>query len=143
MGANAMPNQPHILIVEDRRELRELLVSCFSLDGTAVSEAEDGDLALSRILESPTPDSVISDVRMPRRSGLDLLREVRKSDCHVPFILITGFGTTVDEAEVLALGNASLLEKPFDFDELQAHVRRALDRHANPVDLQKERTLAP
>jgi DNA-binding response OmpR family regulator len=118
---------PHVLVVEDRKELREVLITCLSAEGVIVSEAADGDEAYLRIFQAPAPDVVVSDIRMPKRSGLDLVREVRGKNSSIPFVLITGFGTTVDEPEVRALGRASVLAKPFEFEELMAHITRALE----------------
>jgi CheY-like chemotaxis protein len=123
---------PHILVVEDRKELREVLVACLTDEGAVISEAEDGDEAFRRIFRPPVPDVVVSDVRMPKRSGLELVRGVRGNNCAIPFVLITGFGTTVDEAEVRALGQTSVLAKPFDFEDLMAHITRALELRTPP-----------
>jgi CheY-like chemotaxis protein len=120
-----------ILIAEDDREMRHLLASVLSRDGCQVVEAQDGRELLSHIgsllLRSPDAialDLIVSDVRMPGRSGLEVLAGLRRADWATPFILITAFGSDEIHREARRLGVAAVFDKPFELDELRASVLR-------------------
>jgi CheY-like chemotaxis protein len=117
---------PVVLLVEDDEELRLLLGTVLRRDGYEVVEARDGTEALERIgggalrsHDPHTPDVVISDIRMPRESGLELLAGLRRAGCATPVILMTGFGGPSTEAEARRLGAAAVFDKPFDIDDLR------------------------
>jgi len=113
-----------VLLAEARFEHRELLARGLEAEGALVDCVEDGDVALARILEGRfRPDVVVSDVRMPGKTGLDLLRALRGAGLTIPVILLSGFGQAARRAEVEAYGGAVLLEKPFDFDDLHTALR--------------------
>lgn len=113
-----------ILLAEDDAEFRELLARELEVEGVLVDCVADGDMALARVLGARfRPDAVVSDVRMPRATGLDVLRDIRRAGLTIPVILLTGFGQSVELAEIDALGGAVLLEKPFDLDDLRIALR--------------------
>src|SRR5690349_14354522 len=106
------PCQGRILLAEDDHEMRTLLASRLRKDGFEVLEACDGGELSSlidavnedRLLTSSTiVDLVISDARMPHKSGLDALQGLRKNDAKTPFILITAFGDTHMHSEAFRL----------------------------------------
>jgi CheY-like chemotaxis protein len=118
-----------ILIAEDDKEMRHLLASVLSRDGWQVVEAQDGCELLKHIgsllLRSPDAislDLIISDVRMPGRSGLDVLAGLRRADWATPYILITAFGSDGVHREALRLGASAVFDKPFEIDDLRAAV---------------------
>jgi DNA-binding NtrC family response regulator len=77
--------------------------------------------------DSPVPDIIVSDIRMPGFSGIDVLSAIRRVDLQVPVILITGFGSAEVAAEAQQLGAASLFTKPFDLDDLRTALRYFLE----------------
>jgi DNA-binding response OmpR family regulator len=118
-----------VLVVEDDASLRRLLEMRLSAEGYTVRVAEDGQVAVD-VLESWIPDIIVSDVMMPRMSGLSLCRAVRGDDrirC-LPVILLTARQFDEDVQAVMELGNIEFMNKPFDAAALHA----ALDRGLHP-----------
>jgi CheY-like chemotaxis protein len=124
--------RPCILLAEDDPAMRALIASMLEQEGYEVVEACDGHEVLSRLeavrtqppLSTP-PALIVSDIRMPAYSGLDLLAILRCAACPVPVILITAFGDEETHAEARELGATAVLDKPFDLDDLRALVVRA------------------
>jgi len=116
-----------VVLAEDDNEMRNLLASRLRRDGFEVLEACDGS-ELSTLIDAahedrlltsdPIVDVVISDARMPHRSGLDALEGLRKNDPQTPFILITAFGDTHTHSEAFRLGANAVFDKPFEVDDL-------------------------
>jgi DNA-binding response OmpR family regulator len=111
--------RPCVLLAEDDLAFRMLLWAAFRSWGFAVIEASDGrelgDLLKSQLLEpehGAVIDLVVSDIRMPGRSGLAALAELRERDWSTPVVLMSAFGDAAAHAEALRLG-ATLLDKPF------------------------------
>jgi CheY-like chemotaxis protein len=120
----------HILVAEDDPEMRRLLVETLQKDGHEVLEAADGGRLLVRLAEAfdrdptmGTVDVLVSDVRMPVCSGLDLVERLFEVRWRVPCILITAFGDDAVRVRARAVG-ALLLDKPFSIDELRGAVGR-------------------
>lgn len=113
-----------ILLAEDHAEFRELIARALEADGAFVDCAPDGEAALARLFEARfRPDVVVSDVRMPGKTGIDLLHALRWAGLTIPVVLLTGFGDSVDRRAVESFQGAILLEKPFDFDDLRTALR--------------------
>lgn len=113
-----------ILLAEDDAALRVLLEMSLRAEGYEVIPAVDG-LELSALIAAfPVVDLVIADVRMPGRSGLDVLSRFRSHDLTTPFVLITSFGSEELHAEARRLGATAVFDKPFDLDELRLVARR-------------------
>nr|HEX4318836.1 response regulator [Kofleriaceae bacterium] len=112
-----------ILLVEDDREMRVLLARHLRRNGYEVIEAWDGIAALARLGDAICAcgrsgfDVMVSDVRMPGHSGLELLHELRRCDWAMPVVLITAFATNAMHDEAKKLG-AHMLDKPFEFEAL-------------------------
>jgi DNA-binding response OmpR family regulator len=130
-----MAAQPHctLLLVEDDLEMRDMLASALRRDGYAVIEAANGDDALEwlgpGVLEGNPdrlPDVVVSDIRLPYFSGLDIAEGLQLARKDVPVILITGFGDPETHAEALRIGAHCVLDKPFELDDLRVAIRFAL-----------------
>jgi DNA-binding response OmpR family regulator len=123
------PAAAHLLIAEDDPDMRRFLVECFRDEGYRVTEAEDGGELRRRLHEatrSPgagAPDILVSDIRLPGFTGLELLADLRKSDWLLPVILITAFGDESVHDEGARLGAAMVLDKPFDVEDLVDAVR--------------------
>lgn len=111
---------PRVLLAEDDDEMRRLLSEELSAAGYRLTEVRDGRqlLACLRQPNFPEPDLVISDIRMPGVTGLEVLRQLREHDWVMPVILITAFGDRQTHEQARDLGAATVLNKPFDVDEL-------------------------
>lgn len=114
-----------ILIVDDEMSIREVLAMLFENDGYIVELAKDVSQA-KEAYESFKPDIVLSDLNMPKETGLDLLRWVQEQEKKAPFVILTAFGTTESAVEALKLGAINYVLKPFNNDELRLVVSRAL-----------------
>ncbi|MFN7974396.1 MAG: response regulator [Acidobacteriota bacterium] len=122
-----------MLLAEDDRELRRLLASVLRKGGLEVVEVEDGGRLMelvARALFSDTgyrpPDVIVSDIRMPGFTGLEVLEGLRATDRSTPVILITAFGDEETEDEAFRLGANALLSKPFDPKDLRARIEALL-----------------
>lgn len=126
-------------IIDDDEALRESLVFLLR---TAQIEAESYSSAGSflDILTSARLSCVITDVRMPGMSGLDLLRKLRELKIDVPVIVITGHGDVPLAVEAMKVGAMDFLEKPFDDEVLLASVKSALKRQDGEMRRHSERT---
>ncbi len=121
-----VPPPTRVLVVDDdpavRYTLREILVS----EGLAVEEAADGVDALARFEASPAP-LVLTDLRMPRMDGMELLRRLVARSPAPRVVLVTAHGSERQAVEAMKAGAFDYFRKPFDADELLAVVRRALE----------------
>ncbi|MCZ7555784.1 MAG: sigma-54 dependent transcriptional regulator [Bacteroidia bacterium] len=106
-----------ILVVDDEPDLRLGLTRLLTPTGAVIASAASAEEALAQLASSPV-DLVISDIRMPGRSGVDLLRDIKATHPAVEVILVTGFGTIELAVECLHAGAANFLTKPFDNDEI-------------------------
>jgi two-component system response regulator CpxR len=123
-----MTQPPSLLIVDDDRELGQMLTEYLSGEGFQVSVLRDGAEALERLIEQPHPaDLVILDVMLPSLSGFEVLRRLRRN-LSVPVIMLTAHGADVDRIVGLELGADDYLAKPFNPRELVARVRAVLRR---------------
>ncbi|MCS6909315.1 MAG: response regulator [Anaerolineales bacterium] len=117
-----------VLVVDDVAHMREVVADyVLRPNGYAVLMAENGEQALE-IAQRDRPDLIISDIKMPGLSGLDLLRAVHRDRPGLPVILITAEGSEVIAQQALRAGAADYFIKPFDPDELLQSVERALRR---------------
>ena len=120
-----------VLLAEDDTEMRSMLADELRRDGYDVLQASDGaevTVLLSALRNTPkeAPEAIIMDVRMPARTGLELLADLRKNDWRVPVILITAFGGREVHEKARQLGAQAVLDKPFDVDDLQTALLRSL-----------------
>jgi DNA-binding response OmpR family regulator len=123
-----MTQPPSLLLVDDDRELCQMLTEYLSGEGFQVSVVRDGAEALERLLEQPHPaDLVILDVMLPSLSGFEVLRRLRRN-VSVPVIMLTAHGADVDRIVGLELGADDYLAKPFNPRELVARIRAVLRR---------------
>jgi nitrogen regulation protein NR(I) len=120
-----LPAKKQILVVDDEANLRRVLAAQLVRDGYEVHTAEDGEAGLAFLREHHI-DLVISDLRMPRLDGMELLRASLREDPHLPVVLITAFGTVDTAVEALKTGAFDYVTKPFDKDEVRAIVQKAL-----------------
>src|SRR5437868_623360 len=116
-----------ILVVDDERVIREILAGFLTLEGFSVHIVEDGEKALTELRLNPY-DLLITDLKMPRLSGLQLLEKVESERLGVLTVLMTGFGTVETAIEAMKKGAYDYLLKPFKVEEVIHVVRRALHR---------------
>src|ERR1051326_3099241 len=107
-----------ILIVDDERSMRELLERVFRREGYSVNVAENGSRALE-MLRTSVYDLVISDVKMPGLSGIDLLTQCREFSPDTMVIIMTAFATIDNAREAFKFGADDFIQKPFDINELK------------------------
>ena len=115
-----------IMVVDDDRNIRELIRLIMKKEGFDVLEALDGEDALER-LESNKVDLIILDIMMPNMDGWEMCREVRNF-CDVPVLMLTAKGETSQKVKGFELGADDYLTKPFDPPELTARVKALLKR---------------
>lgn len=121
---NETTHTPHLLIVDDDRDLRESLDIYFRQSQIEVSVFESG-MALLAYLDSQTKAMdyvIICDLVMPGMDGLDVLRELQSRSCTLPVILMTAFGDIATAVKAMNLGAFDFLEKPFDPTRLKDKV---------------------
>jgi len=118
---------PSVLIVDDEPSILEILEILLKDEGMDVRKCTSGRNALALIREQPV-DVVISDIRMPDLSGVDLLREAKQFSPDTTFILITAFASTETAIEALQHGAFDYLTKPFKMEEVRKVLRNALDQ---------------
>ncbi|MBD3868393.1 MAG: sigma-54-dependent Fis family transcriptional regulator [Acidobacteria bacterium] len=116
----------HILVVDDDASQREELAGFLADLGAEVREASDGREALESILRH-APDLCITDFRMPRMDGGELLHEIRQVNPDIGVILVTAYGNVEGAVACLKDGAAEYLLKPLDLDEVEHIVRKLLD----------------
>jgi two-component system alkaline phosphatase synthesis response regulator PhoP len=116
-----------VLIVEDDDSMIAALRDGFEYEGYTVSLARDGAAGLRQASET-APDLIILDVMLPKMSGLDVCREIRKEGNLVPIIMLTARGQEIDKVLGLKLGADDYVTKPFGFLELMARVEAVLRR---------------
>jgi DNA-binding NtrC family response regulator len=114
-----------ILVVDDERSLLMTLAANLELDGFDVTMAENGQRAVE-LFENQPFDLVLSDIRMPGMSGVDLFRRIRAEWPEVPVVLMTGFALEGLVKEAVAEGVFTVLPKPFDIEHVVAALTSAL-----------------
>jgi two-component system alkaline phosphatase synthesis response regulator PhoP len=118
---------PKILLVEDDEAMAVGLRDGFGFEGYQVSVAEDGETAL-RMAADGDWDLMILDVMLPKMSGLDVCKQIRKDGGDVPIIMLTARGQEIDKVVGLKSGADDYVTKPFSFLELVARVEAVLRR---------------
>ena len=127
-----MQEDPHILVVDDDRELRQLLANYLRKHGMRVDVAETG-AQMHRVLGTMNIDLVVLDRVMPGQDGLELCREIRTMS-RVPVILLTLLGSDQDRILGFDVGADDYVQKPFNPEELLARIKAVL-RRANELPM--------
>jgi two-component system OmpR family response regulator len=126
-----MHGAPHILIVDDHREIRDLVSRALTKEGFRVTTAADGR-AMRKVLADSRIDLVLLDLMLPGEDGLSLCRALR-ADSNIPVIMLTAKGEEVDRVVGLEMGADDYLPKPFGSRELIARIRAVLRRSQDPA----------
>ena len=125
-----------ILVIDDDEGVRESMSRMLRGAGYAVETAETGEAGLA-LARRNAFDVILSDMRMPEMSGIDVLQKLREQRVDSAFIVMTGFGTVETAVEAMKLGAVDFVQKPFFREELLMRVRSAAERRqlARQVDL--------
>ncbi|MEO8098545.1 MAG: sigma-54 dependent transcriptional regulator [Acidobacteriota bacterium] len=131
-------NPARILVVDDDENLRWVLKTQLEDLGYTVSSAADGEEALAAIEKEP-PALVLTDLKMPGLSGIELLGRIRSEYPEVPAVVITAYGTIQSAVQAMRLGAYDYLTKPIDFEELAIVVNRVLEHFRLVAEVQSLR----
>src|SRR5919109_237486 len=118
---------PDILLVEDKESLRRVLRMTLENAGYSVTEAADARAAIDEIGRVPHK-LVLTDLRMPNGSGLDVLRAAKNADADVPVVLMTAYGSIDEAVQAMKDGAHDFLQKPVDSNHLLLLIERALEQ---------------
>lgn len=121
-----MPKAAHILICDDQEPVHETLSAYLEAEGFTHSDAYDGEQALE-LYKNKSPDLIVLDIMMPKMSGIDVCREIRKNS-QVPIIMLTAKGEEIDRILGLELGADDYITKPFSPREVVARIKAVLRR---------------
>jgi DNA-binding NtrC family response regulator len=124
-----------ILVVEDNDVLRSSVVQALVENGHNVSEVGDGEEATERLQEE-SYDVVLTDMRMPKKSGLEVLRFAKQVNDLTVAIVMTAFGTIESAVEAMKSGAYDYIQKPFELEELEVKINRALEHRRDTGVLQ-------
>jgi len=124
-----------ILVVEDNDVLRTSVVQALQENSHIVSEVGDGEEAMERLQEE-SYDVVLTDMRMPKRSGLEVLKFAKNINDLTVVIVMTAFGTIESAVEAMKNGAYDYIQKPFELEELEVKINRALDHRRDSTVLQ-------
>jgi DNA-binding NtrC family response regulator len=116
-----------ILVVDDDAAMREMLASLFASNGYEVETADSAESALEKNREAEF-DAILSDVRMPGKSGTELVGELRELRPQTPVVLMTAFGSIDSAVEAMRVGALDYITKPFEPAAVQLTLERALER---------------
>jgi two-component system response regulator HydG len=127
-----------ILVVDDEASARSGLEKLLKQEGYTVDSADDGTTALERFNETPA-DVVVTDLKMPKMDGIELLKKLREQDADVPVLVCTAFGDVSTAVQAMRAGAEDYLTKPIDFDALSVAIERALERRELRVEAENLR----
>ncbi len=114
-----------LLIIDDEPDLRETLVDLLSSSVAEIHLASDGLEGIDK-MQALNFDAVLSDEKMPKKTGLDVLRWLREQGQKIPFIIHTGYGQRDFLSEIQHLGVFAIIDKPWDEKHLIETVKRAI-----------------
>ena len=115
----------YILVVDDEKKMRHLLSIMLERSGHNVAQACDGIEAFEKVQSTPF-DMVITDIKMPRMDGTELLNKIKEQDLSCPVVFITAYATVESAVETMRQGAADYITKPFDEDHILLTVERTL-----------------
>lgn len=124
-----------ILIVDDNESLRYTLENVIEEAGFAPTAVEDGHKAIDEV-KTKTYDLIICDMKLPKMDGMQILKEIRKIDPDIPFIILTAFGDIKNAVDAMKKGATDYLTKPFDNESMVMTIRKALEMKYMSKELQ-------
>ncbi len=113
-----------VLLVDDEEDFINTLAQRLKMRDLSVSCVYDGEQGLSRVKQEE-PDVLVLDLKMPGLQGMDVLRQVRKTNPKMQVIILSGHGTDKDEEEAKSIGGFDFLRKPADIDLLMTKIKEA------------------
>lgn len=119
-------SKPILLVVEDEADLREVLSDVLSVIDCDIRLARDGQEALEFCLANKVT-AILSDINMPRKNGLEFLKDLRMAGHETPIVYLSGYGDKAKVTEALRLGALDFLDKPFEESAVIEVMKRALD----------------
>jgi len=122
--ASSRDSAPTLLVADDNQTLRQQLARSFERRGYHVRTAANFDEATS-LAKIDSPEMAIVDLRMPGRSGLELLQELKRIDPATRVVILTGFGSIATAVDAMRLGATNFVAKPADADDILAAFARA------------------
>ena len=134
-AAHAENQLPSVLIAEDHMVLRDRLARAFRDRGYEVRVASNYDEAVSQAKED-SPELAVVDLRMPGKSGLELLKELKRIDPATKVVVMTGFGSIATAVDAIRLGASNYVQKPADVDDIISAFAKAdlPPQHAVPAE---------
>jgi two-component system response regulator HydG len=138
MADTKLKTKARILVVDDEPNARAGLEKLLRQDGYEVDVADDGAAALVIAGDRP-PDLVVTDLKMPRMDGLELLKRLRAQDIDLPVIMVTAFGDVTSAVTAMRAGAEDYITKPVDFDALSLSIERSLARRDLKVEAENLR----
>ncbi|MDQ2079990.1 acetoacetate metabolism transcriptional regulator AtoC [Xanthobacteraceae bacterium Astr-EGSB] len=127
-------HSPSVLVVDDDEAIRQMLAAVLAKNGAQVTLARDGVEAIEAFRRHHA-DIVLMDIRMPRRSGLEAMKEILEIDRGASVILMTAFAEVGTAVKAMKDGAFEYVIKPFDIEEIRVLVRRALEIRAMRADI--------
>lgn len=121
-----MSDNAHILVIDDEKNYLLVLQTLLEDEGYAVTAISDPETALAFVQESEV-DVVVTDMKMPGISGVEVLMQVKKMSPHVPVLIMTAFGTIESAVETMKYGAFDYITKPFSNDELLLSIHNAVE----------------
>jgi two-component system response regulator PilR (NtrC family) len=133
-----------ILVVDDEKSMREILQIFLNNEGYSVSVADNGQSATEAV-KKDIFDLIITDMKMPKVGGLDLLKNVKKITPDTVVVIITAFGSTESAVEAMKLGAYDYIQKPFQMDDIRLVVKNSLEKQRlqKDVSILKEQLKTP
>jgi len=133
-----------ILVVDDEKSMREILHIFLKNEGYSVTLADNGESAVEAV-KKDIFDLIITDMNMPKVSGMDLLKSVKKIAPDTIVVVITAFGTTESAVEAMKQGAYDYIQKPFQMDDIRLVVKNALEKQRlrKDVSILKEQLKTP
>lgn len=140
--SKSQTRSPMVIFVDDEKHLRNSTMQAFDLADIPIDSYSEAEIALTKI-DRNFSGIVISDIRMPTMSGLDLLHNIHEIDPDLPVILVTGHADVQLAVQAMRKGAYDFVEKPFVTSNLIEIARRALEKRSLILQLRKLRTSLP
>src|SRR5580700_9790853 len=130
-----------ILVADDQEMIRDSLAATLARDGHEVIAAGDGPSAVGRLSAGGKFDLLITDLKMPKMTGIELLAEAKRLRPDMPVVLMTAFATVATAVEAMKLGAYDYIQKPFNGDEIKLLVDRTLEHSRLRLENQAYRSM--
>ena len=121
-----LQNSARILVADDEQGIRELLELELGLQGYAIETVTNGQEAIDKIKKEKF-DLVLCDIKMPKATGIQVLKEARKYNPDMRVIMMTGYGEEANYNDSMRFGASGFISKPFHIDEVVASVEKAIN----------------